>query len=199
MRDTGFGFAVGAISATGLPPGAAFAPQLLLYGAVLTLAITGALPARLAAIAVLAGLAIADIEAIRTFFRLYRRVFLGAPTGSVTADAVEVSSPRRVPLHLLAILALGLGLAPLVGLIAVSGPAGSLVAGLRSNRLTSALDAALRLGRLAGLLALLATVLAATAAAGMWLWTRHRARAAQLARDAATTVAEPRSAAGARR
>lgn len=188
MRDTGFGFAVGAVSAAGLPPGAAFAPQLLLYAALLTLAITGALPARLGAIGALAGLAIADSEAVRTFFRLFRRVFLGPATGAGTADAVEVSSPRRVPLHLLAILALGLGFAPVVGLIAVSGPAGALVAGLRSNRLTSALDAALRLGRLAGLVAILATVLVALAAAGTWLWRHYRARAAEPAGDAAPTA-----------
>ncbi|MBX6363018.1 MAG: hypothetical protein IRZ00_04045 [Gemmatimonadetes bacterium] len=184
MRDTAFGFGVGAAAAAGLPPGPAFAPQFLLYAALLTVAMTAALPFRLAGIAALAGLAIADLEAVRTYFRLYRRVFLRPSPGPEAADAVEVSSPRRIPLHFLAILALGLGLAPLVGLVAVAGPTSAVVAGLRSNRLTAALDAAMRLGRIAGLLALLAAGLAALAAAAAWLWSRRRARAAAAAAEA---------------
>lgn len=177
MRDTGATFLAGALSAAALPAGSLFPARLLLYAAALA-AIPAAPTVRYPAVELLVGLALADALAIGAFGRVFRQVFLGRGDALAAVDVTEVPGGMRRPMHLLALLCIALGMAPLLGFFLAALPAHLLTIPMNPADSAHALGRAyvlLRKVRLVGPAVAAALMLALVA--GGWAARRH-ARAA---------------------
>jgi len=172
MPRTGAAFAAGCAAALALPPFAGFFSELVVYLGLFR-AFAGPGSSLLAAFAAPA-LAVAGAAALAAFVKLFGVVFLGNPRSEKAAHAHEPGPAMRVPILVLALLALGAGLlSPLLAPgvdAAIAAWSGTGVAGIPP------LASVVPLGRVVAWGAAF-LALAALVAAGLGLLLRRRGRA----------------------
>jgi len=171
MPRSAFGFLVGAIAISGLPPLNGFVSEWLIYlGLCRTIVgedsrlVTAAGAVGVPALALIGALALA------CFVKAYGVVFLGEPRSAEARDAHEAPSRMTAPMFVLVLLCATIGLAP----FALAAPLDDVIRILAGPRgVGPSVTTLAPLGTL-GLVA--AVFLGATVL--LWLWLRHSTRAA---------------------
>ncbi len=152
MRDTGTTMLAGALAAAALPPLNGFVGELLLFAAGLGAITAPGLEVAGPGTALVVALAMVGALAAAVLAKAFGGAFLGRPRTSEAEGALEVHSPMRVPMHLLAAACAALGLFPALGVIIVARAALALAAPAGMG-LARATDAVLALANWAGIVA----------------------------------------------
>ncbi len=160
MRDTATTMLAGALAGAALPPLNGFVGELLLFAAGLVAVTAPGLELAGPGCALVVTLALVGALAAAVYAKAFGGAFLGRPRTGEAEGALEVHSPMRVPMHLLAASCALLGLFPSLALVIVARAALALAAPAGVG-ITAAMDGVLDLVRWAGIVSVVVVAAAA--------------------------------------